>query len=462
MYLDLEDSRARIAQDTVLIGGLQDKVVELEALVQKQKVTISNQSKTISDPRLIRKQQQQQQHPSCGNGTVVPMTPQRHAQGQGQCQGLSPFESPYSARSGFSGASGASGVGVEYLPPPPMFDVNGNGVVPKFPGQCQDQLLPGVNPLPIPSIWDPLAWSNGSPYAVAYLDPTACIAEFSSRLRELWAKTELFGQVHANIPSVYKDSHLDKRVKEYIMSVSDRQGASSLLGSPATRFFLVAKAINAFLVHDVLKVTIIKGFDEQADMGIGGIKKQLFPGEPLLHVYTYPNCATNMLVDTPTPVRHIMIIAMTTRIQTLKTKPGFIDFCQQKTRDHMHKLWRLIGPLTHPQSNTTIDPITGNSQAWTDLSTIVSEAEMLALDMYSVPFEYQSEFPAVNEAFDPVTMVNSDAFITGDPMMLAESDCRVRLGVTPVVRARDNSDCEVGVVRAVSMGNVLLRMGGHK
>ena len=61
IYLDLEDSRARIAQDTVLIGGLQDKIVELEALVQKQKVTISNQSKTISDPRIIRKPQQQQQ-----------------------------------------------------------------------------------------------------------------------------------------------------------------------------------------------------------------------------------------------------------------------------------------------------------------------------------------------------------------------------------------------------------------
>lgn len=291
VYMELEDSRARIAQDTVLIGGLQEKVLELQALVQKQKVTISNQSKTISDPRIIRKQSQQQQPQQvagCGNGAVVPMTPQRHGQGQGQgqCQGLSPFESPYSTRSGFSGASGTSGVGVgvEYFPPPPMFDVNGNGAVPKFPGQCQDQHLSEVNPLPIPSIWDPLSWSNGSPYAAAYLDPTTCIAEFSSRLRELWTKTELFGQVHANVPSIYKDSHLDKRVKEYIMSVSDRQGASSLLGSPATRFFLVAKAINAFLVHDVLRVTIIKGFDAQADMEIGGIKKQLFPGTllPLL------------------------------------------------------------------------------------------------------------------------------------------------------------------------------------
>lgn len=272
VYLELEDSRAHIAQDTVLISGLQEKVVELEALVQKQKVTISNQSKTISDPRLIRKQQQQQV--PGGNEVVVPMTPQRHGHGhgQGQCQGPSPFESPYSTRSGYSGA------GVGPFEPPPLLDVDGNGVVSQFPGQGQSQPFFGVNP-PLPAIWDPLAWSNGSPYAVAYLDLSSCIAEFTSRLHELWTKTELFGQVHANTPSVYKDSHLDRRVKEYIMSVSDRQGASSLLGSPATRFYVVAKAINAFLVHDVLKVTIIKGFDAQADMEIGGIKKQLFPGE---------------------------------------------------------------------------------------------------------------------------------------------------------------------------------------
>lgn len=79
--------------------------------------------------------------------------------------------------------------------------------------------------------------------------------------------------------------------------------------------------------------------------------------------------------------------------------------------------------------------------------------------MYSVPFEYRSDFPSVNEPFDPVTMVNSDAFVTGDPMVLAGSDCRVRLGITPVVRVRDNSDNQVGVVRVMSMGNVLLKQG---
>ena len=137
----------------------------------------------------------------------------------------------------------------------------------------------GYQPVGLTSVWDPMAWTNGSSYPIAYFDIATCIAEFSSRFRELWAKTELFGQVHANTPNVYKDSQLDRQVKNYVMSVSDKHGASSLLGSSETRFFLVAKAINAFLVREVLKITVVKGFDTAADSEIGNIKKQLFPGQ---------------------------------------------------------------------------------------------------------------------------------------------------------------------------------------
>lgn len=296
MYIELEDSRVQIARDTELVFHLNGKVVELESLVKKQKMTISNQSKTISDPRLSRRQQQQQQQQGSGGVAVglVPMSTSAQqdkgqVQGQGQMLQSSPtHEGPYSSTTHYS-------AGLFEHPPTPVFDIsNGNAAIPNFSNQGQSQQhqvtlqappppLTYNQPLGLSPIWDPVAWSNGSPYAAAYLDPATCIAEFVSRLRELWAKTELFGQVHANTPNVYKDSHLDRRVKEYIMAVSDRNGASSLLGSPATRFFLVAKAVNAFLVREVLKVTVIRGFDVQADAEIGGIKKQLFPGESSFH-----------------------------------------------------------------------------------------------------------------------------------------------------------------------------------
>lgn len=294
MYIELEDSRAQIARDTELVFHLNGKVAELEGLVKKQKMTISNQSKTISDPKLSRRQQQQQQQQQGSGGVGVGLVPMSTAsqQGKGQVQGqeqtLQPsptFEGAYSVTTQYS-------AGMFEHPPTPVFDIStSNAVIPSFTSQGQSQQhqvasqtpppppLTYNQPLGLSPIWDPVAWSNGSPYAAAYLDPATCITEFASRLRELWAKTELFGQVHANTPNVYKDSHLDRRVKEYIMAVSDRNGASSLLGSPATRFFLAAKAVNAFLVREVLKVTIIRGFDVQADAEIGGIKKQLFPGE---------------------------------------------------------------------------------------------------------------------------------------------------------------------------------------
>lgn len=157
------------------------------------------------------------------------------------------------------------------------------------------------------------------------------------------------------------------------------------------------------------------------------------------------------MIDTPAPVRHLMVVAMTAKIQSLKGKPGFVEYFQQRVHDHFLKLWNFIAPLAN---NDTI------SQAWTDLSAIVSEAKMLALDMYSVPFEYKSDFPSVNEKFNPATMVNCDAFVLGDSQVLANSDSRVRLGITPVTRVRDNADPS-NVVKQVSFGHVLLRPAVH-
>lgn len=115
----------------------------------------------------------------------------------------------------------------------------------------------------------------------------------------------------------------------------------------------------------------------------------------------------------------------------------------------MLRLWPLIGPLTDIETL---------SQAWTDLSSIVTDAQNLALDMFSVPFEYKVDFPIMGDLVNPSTTINTDPFVPGEPQCLANSDWRVRLGVTPVVRARDNSS-DAAVVSIVSLGHVLLRPG---
>lgn len=293
---ELDESHAQIEDDTRVIARQNEQIAALEDLVHKQKITISNQSKTISDPRLLRRVQV-----GVGTSSTSPLS----------------VSTPSSASASASAGGVSLGVGLplvhqgQQLPvgggvfetnPPvssvsSVFDVGGDGSarhdtvagalglsnvssqVQQAQAQAQAQLLAGKSP----SAWDPVAWSTGaSPCASPYLNPGTCLTEIASRFRELWAKTELFGQIHANTPNAFKDSHLDIRVKDYVMSVSDKHGASSLLDSPATRFFLVAKAINFFLAREVLKTTMIRGFNDQVDAEILSLKEQITPGQSFL------------------------------------------------------------------------------------------------------------------------------------------------------------------------------------
>lgn len=58
MEQELDGSRSQILQDADTIQHLRGKVEELEELVQKQKATIANQSKAISDQRISNRHQQ--------------------------------------------------------------------------------------------------------------------------------------------------------------------------------------------------------------------------------------------------------------------------------------------------------------------------------------------------------------------------------------------------------------------
>lgn len=307
---ELKECRAQIEHDTRLVYHLNEQIAALEDLVHKQKMTISNQSKAISDPRLVRRVQLSSSSSSpasasgLGGAGVLSLTPQPQHQGHYQSQGVTlstTFETNRSQQLPIGG-----GVFETNPAAPSAFDIGGgNNVIPGSVSQPQEQTTSSSSSSPsqlqsphqaqplagnlayvAPPVWDPVSWSTGSSSCAAgYLDPATCLSEFASRYRELWAKTELFGQVHANTPNVFRDSHLDKRVKDYVMMVSDKHGASSLLGSPATRFYLIAKVINIFLAREVLKVTVIKGFDAQADAEVGSLKKQLYPGECLFTYY---------------------------------------------------------------------------------------------------------------------------------------------------------------------------------
>lgn len=142
-----------------------------------------------------------------------------------------------------------------------------------------------------------------------------------------------------------------------------------------------------------------------------------------------------------------MTISIVSHVQITRAKPDFPEFLQHKIREYMLRLWPLIGPLTNNECL---------NQVWADLTAIVSDAQILALDMHSVPFEYKADFPIMGDPVNLTTMVNSDPFVAEEPQTLASGEWKVRLGVTPVVCARDNSN-DAAAVTVLSLGHVLLR-----
>lgn len=141
-----------------------------------------------------------------------------------------------------------------------------------------------------------------------------------------------------------------------------------------------------------------------------------------------------------------MFVAMANQVNNVKRIPGFSLFFQQRIQQHAEKLWKLVGPLTYD----------GRPNAWSDLFTIVSEAHGLSLDMYSVPFEYKFDFPVNNDAFQQNIMVNRDPIIKGDPTAMTQNGVRVRLGVTPIIKMRDNSRSS-SHIQLIHLSNVLLK-----
>ena len=148
-------------------------------------------------------------------------------------------------------------------------------------------------------------------------------------------------------------------------------------------------------------------------------------------------------------MRQLAVLAMMARTKGVMETPGFALFYQEKCNTHGATLWQYVGPLAH-------DPSESYQQAWQELINLVGEAQLLATDMYLAPFEYNFDFPGLNEPFDPTTMINHDMYIRGNPQGLKNNDFRVRLGVTPITRIR-NISVSPADVKLVYLASVLLK-----
>lgn len=247
----LNRCREYSAQDIETISRQRVRILDLEDLVRKQKTTISNQSKAIADPKRVRMLQSTIPMP------IFPLTPT-----QQRPIVRSPSSSTPSSASSYSPS-------VHTLPPP-AFDLPAS--------TPQGKLLSlGENSK------TSLSCKRGSlPMSICSLsssfDTETVIRLISTRLQSLFSRTQKFGHMYTNFPSIQFDSQLNPRVKEYVMSISNKIHASTLLGNPCTRPCVVAKAINFYLVHEILQPTVVKGFDAQVDVEINQIQEHLTIG----------------------------------------------------------------------------------------------------------------------------------------------------------------------------------------
>ncbi|KAB8214688.1 phosphatase 2C-like domain-containing protein [Aspergillus novoparasiticus] len=244
----LNRCREYSAQDIEIISRQRVRILNLEDLVQKQKTTISNQSKAIADPKRIRIWQ-----------STIPMPIFTLTPTQQRPIVRSPSSSTPSSASPYSPS-------VDTLPPPAF----------GLPASTPQGKLPSLEENSKTS----LSRKRGSfPMSICSLgssfDTETVIRVISTRLQRLFSRTQKFGHMYTNFPSIQFDSQLNPRVKEYVMSISNKIHASTLLGNPCTRLCVVAKAINFYLVHEILQPTVVKGFDAQMDMEINQIQEHL-------------------------------------------------------------------------------------------------------------------------------------------------------------------------------------------
>lgn len=281
---ELKETRSQRDQDASTITRLGMRNAELEDLVNRQKMTISNQSRTISDPKALRNR--------CValplTVTMLPAPPHKHTTQHS-------YEASISNSRFHAPAPGSD------LPPPV------HTAPPSSSTHRQPLMSPPVDSMHMhahtcrfgphdgraairdlfsgPSVLAPkVIWFQGINFEQK-------VTEFGARFQGLWTKSEAFGRAYAGEPSAWNDSHLDPRVKDYILSTSDSKVAWHMLSNPVTRPLQIAKAINFYIVRDILRITVIKGFDFTADHEISQIRRHLFPGKlfPSLRCSSLPD-----------------------------------------------------------------------------------------------------------------------------------------------------------------------------
>lgn len=247
------------------IEELERELQEKSELVEKQKVTIKNQSQALSNPKTYQQAQ----------GPRQPyMTPTRtHA---------STPQHPNTAQQ-------------KQLGPPPTFDPTPNGhSIPNGPRSQSTQPKLTIRPSSTaPS--DPFgpsatprvdrARSQDPPSQVRpSVTSTALVLVgkspetdgFTTKFASLFQKSERFAYCYANVPNVTLDARLHTAVKDALIAASNETTAYPLLRQSTTRYFLLSALINRWLVFNILKLEVFESSSRDIVLQIREERNQVY------------------------------------------------------------------------------------------------------------------------------------------------------------------------------------------
>jgi hypothetical protein len=265
---ELRQSHRQVEKDAGIITSLQEKIMELEDLNRKQKMTIANQSRAISDPNLSLRNRR-----SFAPANISTVAAQQYAVHETAYEGL-----PSSAGSRLMNMFESPSYAGYNASMPGGWPVGSHSPMPLMGPQ------PSTEPYPmyqygIPSSRPSIPMTPSATTSYAAFDYETRATEFGARFKAIWVKTEVFARTFVSQPSLGADNEKKPEPKGRIWHGLDVRIPSILLNSPTTRPLYLAKIVNFLIVRDVMKYTaVIKGYDSLVDNEMMKIKGQMAGG----------------------------------------------------------------------------------------------------------------------------------------------------------------------------------------
>lgn len=153
---------------------------------------------------------------------------------------------------------------------------------------------------------------------------------------------------------------------------------------------------------------------------------------------------------TPAQVKFQLLNSIAVEILKLKQRPDFEQYVQTLARLRGNEIWAILKPMMHQKT----------SRDWEDLMQLMVEAHQAAAFMFTGAEEYRFDLPVCGALYAPQRMVTRDVFpnVKSAEQLVAER-AQVRLAITPHLTVR-SCDSEGHVASAtVVPASVLLKVG---